>query len=275
MVPKGNLPFYMVCIYLFLLTERCLSFPPRFTIIIPQSVHQKYHQHCPITLRSSAAKNDDNNDARNNNNSSSSNVTRTQRLLPNPKRPIWTAIEIKRRETERLLIKELLNGDSAIKQLRRLWFSERGKKIENLMYQAELGIGHPQNWTSAEEILEDLILEDPTYIEPYVRLSKLYCLQGRFMESRNICQHVLTYRPWHYVALETMVAVNLAMDDNQKLLLWASRRLPSPSHGELRKKWVEQAIEDSLRIQQEATTIGGDNNNNDERKQDFDESSWQ
>ena len=123
-------------------------------------------------------------------------------------------------------------------------------------------------------------MDDPTYIEPYVRLSKLYCLQGRFNESRNICQHVLTYRPWHYVALETMVAVNLAIDDddNQKLMLWASRRLPTPSQGELRKKWVEQAIEDSLRIQQEGTTtIGGDNNNNnnDERKQDFDESSWQ
>jgi hypothetical protein len=98
--------------------------------------------------------------------------------------------------------------------------------------------------------LEKLICSDPTYLEPYVRLSKLYCLQGRFEDSRIICEQVLLLKPWHYVALETMVAVNLVQENNEQLLKWASKRLPTPSRKELREKWVQQAIEDSIRIQE-------------------------
>lgn len=189
-----------------------------------------------------------------------------KKQLPIPKAPIWTTVEIRRRETERRLLSNLLQGDDAINQLRNLWFSERGNEVEALMYQAEFGIGHPQNWTLAETILQDLILADPTYLEPFARLSKLYCLQGRFQESHDMCRRVLEQRPWHYVALETMVAVLLVKDDNRQLLLWAKKRLPPPSQHKLRRTWVEQAIEDSKRIQKEAENHQIEN---------VDDSSWQ
>ena len=196
------------------------------------------------------------------------------KMMPQP--PKFTTLEIKRRESERRLLKQLLNGDDAIAELRKLWFGERGMETEQLLYEADAGIGHPSNWTLAESILEELIEDDPTYIEPFVRLSKLYCLQGRFEESRIMCDSALIYRPWHYVALETMVACYLAQgQDNQQLVEWAKKRLPTPSHKELRKQWVEQAIKDSIRIQQDS--IDADKSllqaTNDE--EDNSNSSWQ
>jgi hypothetical protein len=164
---------------------------------------------------------------------------------------IWTTAELMRRQTERRLLKQLLYGDEAIAELRKLWFSERGLVVQEQMYIAEAAIGHPQNWTVAESILETLIYADPTYIEPFVRLSKLYCLQGRFEESGRMCQAALENRPWHYVALVTMAVLDLVEqkegDEEQP-----SKRLPPPSKKDLRKQWVEQAVGDSMQIEQDA-----------------------
>lgn len=164
---------------------------------------------------------------------------------------IWTTAELMRRQTERRLLKQLLYGDEAIAELRKLWFSERGLAVQEQMYMAEAAIGNPQNWTLAESILETLIHADPTYIEPFVRLSKLYCLQGRFEESERMCQAALEYRPWHYVALETMAAVSL-VEQKEKNKEQPSKRLPTPSKKDLRKQWVEQAVEDSMRTERDA-----------------------
>jgi hypothetical protein len=164
---------------------------------------------------------------------------------------IWTTAELMRRQTERRLLKQLLHGDEAIAELRKLWFSERGLAVQEQMYMAEAAIGNPQNWTLAESILETLIHADPTYIEPFVRLSKLYCLQGRFEESGRMCQAALENRPWHYVALETMAAVSL-VEQKEKNKEQPSKRLPTPSKKDLRKQWVEQAVEDSIRTERDA-----------------------
>lgn len=162
---------------------------------------------------------------------------------------VWTTAELMRRQTERRLIKQLLKGDEAIAELRRLWFSERGKQVQDKMYTAERAIGNPQNWTVAQSILEELVMDDPTYVEPFVRLSKLYCLQGRFEESQKICQAVLEIRPWHFVASETMAALSRVQVIEKEHLI---KRLPTPSQKELRKSWVEQALEDSIQSEQDA-----------------------
>ena len=156
-----------------------------------------------------------------------------------------TTMEKKRRETEIALIQELLNGDKAIAEFKKLWFSERGPKVEKLMYQAELGIGQPPKWNQTMDTLLELTRDDPTYIEPYVRLSKLYCLQGRFDESLILCQHILKVRPWHFVCIETMIALNMALGNADEAQFWAAKRLPTPSNAEQRDLWVQQAIQDA------------------------------
>ena len=176
---------------------------------------------------------------------------RRQEILkvPLPVPPAWTAVERKRRRIERDLIAQLLvrpdgdggvGGDEAIRggHFRRLWFSERGFSVERVMERADLDAGKPETWPDAESALVSLIRDDPTYVEPYVRLSKLYCLQQRFDESKALALAALELRPWHFVALETMVAVHTAQRNELEARLWDAKRLPKPSDPERRKEWV-------------------------------------
>eukprot|EP00980_Cylindrotheca_fusiformis_P001802 scaffold408_cov71-Cylindrotheca_fusiformis.AAC.3 len=187
---------------------------------------------------------------------------RPNNKIPLPQASPWTTAECMRRQTERRLLEQLVDGDDAIAEIRRLWFSERGPSVQEKMYIAEKSIGNPENWTRAETILEELIEDDPTYIEPFVRLSKLYCLQGRFEESERICQAVIEHRPWHFVAAETMAALGRVRKNEKEHLI---RRLPVPSKKELRKAWVEQAVKDSIAAElnnqgeEDSALLGSDN----------------
>jgi hypothetical protein len=135
--------------------------------------------------------------------------------VPLPKAtPFWTTMDRKRRETEKQLLAELFNGDEVIPEFKKLWFSERGLRVEKLMYQAELGIGHPQQWKLTNLILTQLIEEDPTYLEPYVRLSKLYCSQGRFEEILDYLSPRATTSTVAFCShMETIVAVHVAQNN--------------------------------------------------------------
>ena len=166
--------------------------------------------------------------------------------VPLPKEtPFLTTMERRRRETERHLLADLSNGDDVIPEFKKLWFSERGPLVEEMMHKAENDIGHPKTWSDAEDMLTQLIKDDPTYLEPYVRLSKLYCLQGRFQESETICQQVLCLRPWHFVALQTMVVINVGNSNLQGVKTWDSNRLPAPSCYDQRKAWVKKAVKEA------------------------------
>ena len=60
---------------------------------------------------------------------------------------------------------------------------------------------------------------------------------------------VLDFKPWHFVALETMVAVSTAQRDDTMIALYKSRRLPPPSQGaKRRRQWVERALQDAASI---------------------------
>ncbi|CAJ1969718.1 unnamed protein product [Cylindrotheca closterium] len=161
------------------------------------------------------------------------------------------------RKQERELLYELLKGDAAVAKLRRLWFSERGPEVEAQLHVAEacIGKGSPEDWAKAELVLLGLVAKDPTFLEPFVRLSKLYTLQGRFADSHQICLALVDLCPWHYVLLETMVVNTMVLEHNQDLKSWASKRLPPPSHTEKRSAWVKQAIADSIRLEEESSLL--------------------
>ena len=60
-----------------------------------------------------------------------------------------------------------------------------------------------------------------------------------------ICQEVLKIKPFHFVVLETMVAVSIAQNKAQQAQLWGAKRLPVPSKEEERRSWVDKAVQDA------------------------------
>jgi hypothetical protein len=162
--------------------------------------------------------------------------------------PPLTTMERERRRFEIELLSRLYTGDDAISEFKALWFFERGSEMQSQLFKADFAIGNPKNWEESENILNDLIRSDPTFLEPKVRLSKLCCLQGRFDDSLRLAQEVLELRPWHFVVLDTMVAVYTGKGNTDMAQMWASRRLPTPSQREKRKLWVDRALRDAKEV---------------------------
>ena len=173
-----------------------------------------------------------------------------------PKDILISIEEKQRRERERSLLKQVQEGDEAIQELRKLWGSQSGNsREEELLYQAAKGIGDPRSWDESKEILERLTSENPTFLEPFARLSKLYCLMGRLEDSQIMALEVLKLKPWHILTIETMVATSYALSRIESSFYWASRRMPPPSQTEKRKAWVSRAIEDSLEFEIELLSL--------------------
>jgi len=100
---------------------------------------------------------------------------------------IWNSVvEQQRREEERLLLAKVLDeGDEALQELRDFWGSQCDDPEQTeLMYEAARGIGDPKKWRSSKTIFEKLCRENPTFLEPFARLTKLYCLMGKIKESQ-------------------------------------------------------------------------------------------
>jgi hypothetical protein len=156
-------------------------------------------------------------------------------------------MERERRKEEMHLLSKLYRHDNVFSEFQ--WFAERGPEVQALLTTANDNIGRgPDHWPEAQAILLDLIKRDSSFLEPQVRLSKLYCLQGRFDEAATLSQQVLESKPWHFVALETMVAISTAQGNTVLTELWKSRRLPPPSQKEAREQWVDRALQDAEEI---------------------------
>mmetsp|Transcript_11874 Transcript_11874/g.34053 ORF Transcript_11874/g.34053 Transcript_11874/m.34053 type:complete len:337 (+) Transcript_11874:85-1095(+) len=156
--------------------------------------------------------------------------------------------EKEHRRQERSLLKQLQEGDDAVRELRMFWRSQSGssRKNEELLHQAATGIGDPSCWQESQEMLEGLCAENPTFLQPFALLSKLYCLMGRLEDSQTVALEVLKLKPWHFLAIETMVATSYALNQINTSVYWASRRLPPPSQVEKRREWIDRALTDSL-----------------------------
>lgn len=147
---------------------------------------------------------------------------------------------------EMMLLAKLNQGDDSISEFKDFWFSEYGPDVQELMTEADFGIGKgPTHWEASEATFLDLIQRYPDFLEPQVRLSKLHCLQGRFEEAANLAKPVLECKPWHFVALETLVAVYTIQGNTVMAEVYKSRRLPFPSQKEAREQWVSRALLDA------------------------------
>ena len=181
-----------------------------------------------------------------------------------------------------------MKGDEALHKLRLLWYSERGPTIEKSMREAWQNMGHPDRWPTAEETLRSIIKEtDRTYLFAFVLLAKLFLLQGRFQESRILCEHLLLFKPYHPSVLETVIAATAGeavisrLDGSEDLKEWSAKQLPRESSQ--RVAWVKWALDEAHRIleqdkqysrNQEPTSKGSDEGILRDVGEDNSETSW-
>jgi hypothetical protein len=182
-------------------------------------------------------------------------TTATELSVPIPTRPPLTTMERERRAAEIELLAELYNGDDALPGFKQLWFSERGVQLKEQLILGDNCIGKgPDYWAESEQLLTKLCHEDPSFLEPFVRLAKLYCLQARFDEAEVLSKYILLLKPYHFVALETMVATYAAKGHVKSARFWSTKRLPTPSSRDRRNEWVERALQDADSILHQMTT---------------------
>lgn len=170
--------------------------------------------------------------------------------LPAP--PPLTAIAKERRIAEIQALARLVDSDEGLDDLWSLWFSERGPRAARELQAIEALVEEgPRSWGEAEERLRDLIDEHGVYfVEPVNRLATLLFLQGRLEESRELCEVVLSVKPWHFGASSGIVMVCAGLGDPMAARTWATRRLPpiQPSgSNKRRQQWVERAVGDATK----------------------------
>lgn len=202
--------------------------------------------------------------------------------------PPLTTILRERKIAELNLLSSLSDSDEAVHDLWSLWFSERGPAAATLLLRVEEllsscttstprsgssggGSGSPssspppsspgspnQDMTDntrleeAEQLLWSLIQEHGVHwAEPINRLATLMYIQGKYKESKALCEIVLSVKPWHMGALSGIVLVCASMNDVSGARMWADRRLPplgpegTTGGRERRRIWVDRAVSDA------------------------------
>ena len=166
--------------------------------------------------------------------------------------PLLSSIGRERKEAEIDLLQALQDSDEPTGDLWTLWYSERGPQAHAELRQIEETLfADPSRWPDAESRLQDMIAHHGVqFCEPLNRLATLYYMQGRYAESKKLCQLVLDQKPWHFGALSGIVMVCASMKDIQGARQWAARRLPpmvptGTSDNHRRKDWTRRAVDDA------------------------------
>ena len=161
-------------------------------------------------------------------------------------------MEVEKSRAEIYLLGKLVNGDEVMEDLWTLWYYEQGVPAGDALREVEERfMGTPKQWPQAEEAMVELIHQyGNTWAEPINRLATLYYLQGRMMESEQLCRVVLSIKPWHFGALSGLVMVYASLHKTDQARQWASRRLPSVAQSSSaatqnprRTQWVLRATE--------------------------------
>uniref|UniRef100_A0A7S4J0M5 Uncharacterized protein n=1 Tax=Odontella aurita TaxID=265563 RepID=A0A7S4J0M5_9STRA len=169
--------------------------------------------------------------------------------------PPLTTIGRERLETEVALLRSLVDSDGAIARLWELWYHERGPGPAAELSATDILVARgPSSYAVAEDMLRKLIAREGVYwTEAVNRLATLLFLQGRFDESKEACEVVLSVKPWHFGALSGIVMVCQGLNDLDGVVGWAGQRMP-PLEAELsavmgdgdmkdtRTEWVERMV---------------------------------
>jgi hypothetical protein len=170
--------------------------------------------------------------------------------------PLLTTISRERRQVEIELLQSLEHNDEeAVENLWNLWYSERGPKAHAELLDIEQTLfSDPSRWPKAETRLKSMMDEYGLYFcEPINRLATLYFMQGRYKESKKLCEIVLEQKPWHFGALSGIVMVCVGLQDHSGARTWAAKRLPplvpdGTTDNHRRVEWTKRAVNDARRL---------------------------
>jgi hypothetical protein len=165
--------------------------------------------------------------------------------------PPLTAIMRERQVKEIEILEALDESEEAVDELWTLWFTERGPTAAALLFKAEELVSKGEaHWNEAETLLWNIIHDYGVHwAEPINRLATLKFLQGKLVESKDLCEIVLKLKPWHFGALSGIVMVCAGLQDVNSARMWADRRLPplvprNATSGR-RKQWIDNACRDA------------------------------
>lgn len=146
-----------------------------------------------------------------------------------------------RRRTEVSLLMDLCsedgNDDDAISNLWQFWHNERGSKGRDALTEVDFYMRQPGTWPNAEDILRDLIFDNPTWIEPKNKLATLLYLKGQNYVSSQIlaAYSTTTLTNRYFPGLLPPLRANPCL---QALALW----LPQRCRSSVRKAQPSRAL---------------------------------
>lgn len=115
------------------------------------------------------------------------------------------------------LLDDLKNPDEDVRkrattELWRIWFTQKGDYGLEILEQSQMYLESGQ-LTKAEEILTDLIHDQPDFAEAWNRRAVLYYLQKQYRKSLMDCRQVLELNPIHFGALHGLGLCHAALGD--------------------------------------------------------------
>jgi tetratricopeptide (TPR) repeat protein len=120
-----------------------------------------------------------------------------------------------------------------------IWFRADTSDHNQILSHVALAIRRDQ-LEQAEVLVTRLIASAPTFAEAYNQRAIIYFLQGRFAESVQDCQQVLSRNPYHFGALSGMAQSQIRLNRPQDALKSLRRALKiQPHHATLRESIAE------------------------------------
>lgn len=115
------------------------------------------------------------------------------------------------------LLDDLKNPDEDVRkrattELWRIWFNQKGDYGLEILEQSQVYLESGQ-LSRAEEILTDLIHDQPDFAEAWNRRAVLYYLQKQYRKSLMDCRQVLDLNPIHFGALHGLGLCHAALGD--------------------------------------------------------------
>jgi hypothetical protein len=146
-----------------------------------------------------------------------------------------------------LVTKEELE-EMAQRRLWYYWYNERGRTNTATLMEADklVQVRTPEAWKQAEELYRQLIVQEGVnWAEPLNRLATLLFYDERYAEAKDLCQMVLTLKPWHFGCQTGIVQVCEKMGDIHGVEYYSRLRMPPLRNGEdsnERLEWVNRML---------------------------------
>lgn len=116
-----------------------------------------------------------------------------------------------------LLLKDLQSSDETVRQkatqeLWQLWFQQKGAYGLALLGRSQTLL-EGGAIAQAEELLTDIVHDQPDFAEAWNRRAVLYYLQKQYRRSLNDCDQVIALNPVHFGAIHGKGLCHLALGE--------------------------------------------------------------